>query len=74
MSPLKFEHVGTTEDADIDIAFGVGDHSDLDPETRKFDEPFDGEGETLAHAYFPFFGGNVHFDDDEDWSVYSDKG
>ena len=26
------------------------------------------EGGTLAHAFFPIYGGDVHFDDDENWT------
>lgn len=50
----------------IDIRFASGDHGDGDA--------FDGPGNTLAHAYFPQYGGDAHFDDQEYWTIDSYTG
>lgn len=59
---LTFEK-SRTNDADIIVAFGTGYHGD------QF--PFDGVGNVLAHAFFPYerrdLGGDIHFDADEYW-------
>uniref|UniRef100_H2ZEY6 Peptidase metallopeptidase domain-containing protein n=1 Tax=Ciona savignyi TaxID=51511 RepID=H2ZEY6_CIOSA len=58
-SGLRFSKVDNRQKADIEIKFAAGAHGDGDP--------FDGKGQTLAHAYFPSSGGDAHFDEAETW-------
>lgn len=55
--------------ADIIVGFGSGYHGDQ--------QPFDGPGNTLAHAYYPYemdaYGGDIHFDNDENWQTPMSK-
>jgi len=62
---IKFERKETGS-VHIDIRFEKGEHGDGDP--------FDGPGGTLAHAFFPQFGGDAHFDDEEYWTINEFRG
>merc|ERR1711962_1783912 len=68
ITPLNFREVYSGK-VEIDLFFAKGYHA---PGDR-----FDGRGGVLAHAYRPGYSpisGDVHFDDDEDWSVDSYRG
>lgn len=64
MSGLTVTEKNSTR-ADIKIGFYAKDHKDP--------FPFDGQGGTLAHAFYPD-DGDIHFDADEPWSLYADEG
>jgi matrix metalloproteinase-14 (membrane-inserted) len=64
--PLTFTESRAAASVHIDIRFERYEHGDGDP--------FDGPGGTLAHAYFPQYGGDVHVDDSEYWTFNSFTG
>ncbi|CAG2113900.1 unnamed protein product, partial [Medioppia subpectinata] len=69
VTPLIFTRMPAStpsRDVIIDIRWERGEHGDGDA--------LDGAGKVLAHSYFPQYGGDAHFDDDEIWTVDSPEG
>nr|XP_020460077.1 matrix metalloproteinase-15-like isoform X2 [Monopterus albus] len=76
VTPLTFEELPSENSinssqadlADILLLFASGYHGDM--------SLFDGEGGSLAHAYYPGpgIGGDTHFDADEPWTLDNQEG
>ncbi|KAI0228015.1 Matrix metalloproteinase-20 [Lamellibrachia satsuma] len=64
VTPLTFTQKDSGK-VDIEIKFVRGEHGD--------GNPFDGPRGTLAHAFFPQYGGDAHFDEDEAWVFRTGK-
>jgi len=62
---LTFEQSPTGK-VDIEISFERDEHGD--------GIPFDGPGGVLAHAFYPSYGGGIHIDDTEFWTIDSSEG
>lgn len=66
-SQLRFRQANDLEHPDIEFLFAQGYHKD--------GYQFDGKGSVLAHAFYPeeYLGGDVHYDEDEDWTAYREN-
>ena len=71
VTPLTFAKVAASTNPEITISFVSGDHGD--------GSPFFGPGAVIAHAFYPppnggDIAGDVHFDEDETWTVSGSGG
>ncbi len=63
--PVEFVQL-SGQTGNIAMKFVAGAHGD--------GSPFDGPGGALAHAYFPRFGGDIHYDLDEYFTKDTNQG
>ena len=66
MSECRIRFQKVSHNPIIEIKFASGHHGD--------GNPFDGPGGVLAHAFFPQYGGDMHFDADEHFTFNSTRG
>jgi hypothetical protein len=69
--PIDFEEVGAANNPNFRIGWFAGNHGG--------NSPFDGVGNTLAHAFYPppcggAFAGALHFDEAERWALAAGGG
>ena len=69
VTPLKF-HRRRVGEPNVEISFLPREHGD----GYKFDGPSYMGGTSLAHAFFPIFGGGIHMDEDEPWTFNTTRG
>lgn len=65
VSPFNFNLTDNFEAADVKISFEIREHGDR--------HPFDGPNGILAHGFYPTVG-RLHFDAEEQWRSYDEKG
>ncbi|XP_032235235.2 matrilysin isoform X2 [Nematostella vectensis] len=73
VSGLSFSRTFYGQKADLKISFGPKSHGGPHDPMCTCVHPFDGPGNTLAHAFYPS-DGVVHFDEDEDFTDGTSEG
>ena len=66
VADVNIERIPGPTNPNIEMRFESGDHGD--------GSAFDGPGNVLAHAFYPQYGGDAHFDDDEYYTYNTSSG